>query len=155
MKEALLVIDMQKMFYKGKTKIFMDNACEKINTEISSFRKKGNPVIWIYHTWKFGKLKKGNLEYEFIDLLQKDPNVICIEKTYPNSFRKTELKKILDNQKIDSLKLCGYKAEACVLFTYFGAKKFEYIVSIIKNGVASNSKLGIEIGKLFYGSSII
>jgi nicotinamidase-related amidase len=155
MKEALLVIDMQKMFYKGKTKILMDEASENINMEINNFRKTGKPVIWIHHTWKFGKLKKGNIEYEFIDLLKKDPNEICIEKTYPNSFKKTKLKEILDKQKIDSLKLCGYRAEACVLFTYFGAKKYEYMVSIIKNGVASNSKLGIEIGKLFYGSSMI
>jgi nicotinamidase-related amidase len=155
MKEALLVIDMQKKFYKGRSKLLMDEITKNVNDEIHNFRKSNQPIIWIYHARKYGKLKKGNQEYEFIDTIEKAQNELCVEKTYSNGFRATNLKAVLDNLEIDNLKLCGYKAEACILFTFLGAKKLKYKISILKNGTASSSKLGIKIGELFYKNYLI
>jgi nicotinamidase-related amidase len=140
---ALLVIDMQKMFYKGKTKGYMDNAVENIMRKIDKCRKSNQILIWIQHSRKTGKLKKGNTEYEIIESLRPNDDEVKIEKTFSNSFIKTKLKDILDENKIDRLILCGYKAEACVLHTFLGAKKLGYDVSVVKNGTASSSRLGI------------
>ena len=46
---ALMVIDLQKAFYKGYTKEFMDSASEYINAVLPFFRQSNSPVIWVQH----------------------------------------------------------------------------------------------------------
>jgi hypothetical protein len=58
MNEALLVIDVQKLFYQGTSKRYIDAALPIIKNQIDICRHDGIPVIWIQHLRLFGKLKK-------------------------------------------------------------------------------------------------
>jgi nicotinamidase-related amidase len=155
MNEALLVIDVQKLFYQGTSKRYIDAALPIIKNQIDICRHDGIPVIWIQHLRLFGKLKNGNPEFEVLDELGKKEGERSVVKRYPNSFRKTELQKILESLRISRLRICGYKADSCVLFTFLGARKAGYEAHVITGGTASSSCLGLKIGSMIYKKSMI
>jgi nicotinamidase-related amidase len=45
LKAALMIIDIQKAYYDGRTKPHMDAAAEYINAVIPFFREKALPVV--------------------------------------------------------------------------------------------------------------
>jgi nicotinamidase-related amidase len=155
MKSALLVIDMQKRFYKGKTKKLMDSASLVINTMINDFRDKKLPVIWIQHESKVLRLIKNTELFEIIDILQPTINEERIIKTKMNGFYGTKLNTILQDKNIDNVVVCGYAAQYCVLNTYKGSRKLKYKTSLLKNGIASGSKIAIAIVEKITNSKMV
>ena len=140
MKLALMIIDMQKEFYVGKTLSQMDKAAEYINAVIPLFKEKNLPVIWVQDVDEEDGVIPGSKGFEFIDSLTPPENSIRIHKHYGNSFNKTDCDKILKENEIDTVLLTGYCAEYCVLSTYRGAKDLDYFPVILKNGIASNEE---------------
>jgi nicotinamidase-related amidase len=140
MKAALMIIDMQKAYYQGRTVPLMDAAAEYINAVIPLFEKKGLPVIWVYDEDKEDGVVPGTEGYEFIDSLKPAPGAIKINKNYGNSFNKTDADKILKDNGIDTVVMTGFCAEYCVLSTYRGAKDLDYFPVLLKHGIASVEK---------------
>jgi nicotinamidase-related amidase len=140
MKPALMIIDMQKAYYGGRTVSQMDAAAEYINAVIPMFREKGLPVIWVYNEDEEDGAVPGNEKYEFIDKLKPAPGDIKINKTYGNSFNKTGADQILKEAGVDTIVMTGFCAEYCVLSTYRGAKDLDYFPVLLKNGIASVEK---------------
>ena len=140
MKPALMIIDMQKAYYQGRTVLQMDAAAEYINAVIPMFRGKGLPVIWVYNEDEYDGAVPGNEKYEFIDSLKPESGDIKINKTYGNSFNKTGADEILKEAGIDTIVMTGFCAEYCVLSTYRGAKDLDYFPVLLKNGIASVEK---------------
>jgi nicotinamidase-related amidase len=140
MKLALMVIDMQRAFYKGEVVAQMDRASEYINAVIPMFEKNGLPVIWVQDVDEEDGVVPGTDGFEFIDSLQPKPDAIRIHKTYGNSFNKTDVDMILKEQGIDTVVMTGYCAEFCVLSTYRGAKDLDYFPVLLKNGIASGEE---------------
>ena len=137
MKLALMVIDMQKEFYVGKTKEQMDRATEYINYVIPMFEQKNLPIIWVQDKNEAEGVVPGKEGFEFIDSLKPKSDAIRIHKTYGNSFNKTDVDKILKENNVDTIVMTGFCAEFCVLSTYRGAKDLDYFPVILKNGIAS------------------
>lgn len=137
MKLALMVIDMQKEFYRGETVSQMDKAAEYINYVIPMFEKKGLPIIWVQDVDEGDGVVPGTDGFEFIDALKPKSDAIRIHKTYGNSFNKTDVDKILKDSGVDTVVMTGFCAEFCVLSTYRGAKDLDYFPVILKNGIAS------------------
>jgi nicotinamidase-related amidase len=135
-----MIIDMQKAYYAGPTVPQMDAAAEYINGVIPMFRSKGLPVIWVYNEDEYDGAVPGKEPYEFIDSLKPEPGDIKINKTYGNSFNKTDADKILKEAGVDTVVMTGFCAEYCVLSTYRGAKDLDYFPVLLKNGIASVSK---------------
>ena len=137
MKLGLMVIDMQKEFYRGPIVEQMDRAAEYINAVIPMFEAKGLPIVWVQDMNESDGVVPGKPGFEFIDSLKPGPDAIRIHKTYGNSFNKTDCDKIFKDQGVDTVVMTGFCAEYCVLSTYRGAKDLDYFPVILKNGIAS------------------
>jgi nicotinamidase-related amidase len=144
MKLALMIIDMQKEFYVGKTLSQMDRATEYINAVIPLFEAKELPIIWVQDIDEEDGAVPGTDGFEIIDSLQPKTDSLRIHKRYGNSFNKTECDNILKDNSIDTVVITGFCAEYCVLSTYRGAKDLDYFPVILKNGIASTEESNKE-----------
>jgi nicotinamidase-related amidase len=138
MKLGLMIIDMQKAYYQGPTVEQMDAAAEYINWVIPKFEAKGLPIVWVYNVDDEDKVVPGDPSFEFIDSLKPGIEHLKINKTYGNSFNKTDADKMLKDAGVDTVVMTGFCAEFCVLSTYRGAKDLDYFPVILKNGIASH-----------------
>ncbi len=145
MNYALLVIDMQKAFYGGYAKESMDAACASINAVLPYFRKANSPILWIQHKGEKEGVLPGSPGFELIDPLKPEPGDYRIQKEQVNSFEGTECARILRESKTDIAVIAGFCAEYCVLATYKGAAEEGFFPVILKNGIASGGKEGIEM----------
>ena len=141
MRMALMIIDMEKAYYEGNSKISMDSAVEYINAAIEMFRAKNLPIIWIQDK---GDVAPGEVGFDFIDQLKPQENDYRIIKEYGNSFNKTECANIIKEEKIDTLIITGYCAEYCVLSTYRGALDLDIVPIIFRGSIASGEKENIR-----------
>lgn len=144
MKPALMVIDMQKEYYKGETLTQMDRAAEYINWILPKFEAKGLPVVWVQDIDEEIGVVPGTEGFEFIDSLKPNDGSFRIHKRYGNSFNKTDCDKILKDAGVDTVVMTGYCAEFCVLSTYRGAKDLDYFPVILKDGIASSKESNKE-----------
>jgi nicotinamidase-related amidase len=140
MKEALLIIDMQKASYGGFSQESMDKASETINRAVELFRQKNRPIVWIQdeegHT-------PDSESFQIIDALKPLDGEKRVSKRYMNSFNKTELLDYLTDLSIDTVIITGYNAAYCVLSTYRGALDNDLTPIILKGALASGDEENI------------
>ncbi len=134
MKPALLVIDVQKVYFKRMDQSDVDKPIEVINTAVELFNDHNLPVIYIYHR------NNTSEKHQFIDEIVVPENATKVLKQYGNAFTKTELNDILKELNCNTLFLCGLSATACVKATYQGGDELEYETYLIKNGSMSPSE---------------
>jgi nicotinamidase-related amidase len=146
MKPALLVIDVQKEFYKYSTQTAqsLNNAVEYINIAIALFRAKNLPIVCVQHMNEKDKLIPGEDGFELPEGLNILPSDICIHKTYGNAFNKTDLQGKLHELDVDTVIVTGYCAEFCVLSTFRGAKDLDLTPIILRGALASDSLENIK-----------
>jgi len=135
MKPALIVIDVQNAFLPYMSKTDQEMAIEMMNWAIGAFRKFDLPVIRVYHQSDEWGVKPGAPEFEFapsVQVAETDPKII---KTYPSSFTKTDLDKLLNEKGINTLFLCGLSSTGCVLATYFDAGSHDYKAFMLKDAM--------------------
>lgn len=144
MKLALLIIDLQKAYYRGEGQKSMDEACEYINAILPGFRNKKLPVVWIQHISKYDGAEPGKEGFEFIDQLKPQEGEYHIHKEYGNSFNKTELLDILKKNNVDTVVITGYCAEYCVMSTFRGALDVDLTPVILKGSLASGNRKNIK-----------
>ncbi|MGC1378636.1 MAG: isochorismatase family protein [Anaerolineales bacterium] len=139
MKPALLVIDVQKEFYKSgaQTAQSLKNAVGYINAAIALFRAKNLPIVCVQHMDENEKLIPGEDGFELPEDLNILPSDIRIHKTYGNAFNKTALLGKLQELGVDTVILTGYCAEYCVLATYRGAEDVDLAPIIFRGSLAS------------------
>jgi nicotinamidase-related amidase len=140
MKPALLVIDVQKQFFKFSptTAQSLDDAIEYINAAIELFREKDLPIICIQHVDEENGLVPGEEGFELPESLSVLPSDLHIHKTYGNSFNKTPLKEELQELDVDTVVITGFCAEYCVLSTYRGAQDLDLTPIILRGSLASS-----------------
>ena len=141
---ALMVIDLQKAYYREATKDSMDTACEYINAVLPLFRKRGSPILWVQHMDEEDGVVPGKEGFELLDALKPEPAEPRIRKAYGNSFNRTDCARILAESRPDLVVLTGYCAEHCVLSTYRGAQDLDLLPVILRNGIASGSRKNQE-----------
>lgn len=146
MKPALLVIDIQKQFFKFSptTAQSLNGAIEYINAAIALFREKGLPVICVQHMDEEEKLVPGEEGFELPEELAILPSDLHIHKTYGNSFNKTSLERKLRDSGIDTVIITGFCAEYCVLSTYRGAQDLDLGPIILRGSLASDNLENIK-----------
>lgn len=149
MKPALLVIDIQNKWLNSSPglRACLEHRVEAINSAISLFRKKGLPIIRVYHVDKGEEPLPGTEDFEFlssIDIIKSDTQVI---KNYSNAFNHTKLAKILAQKKVDVVILCGLSATGCVMATYVGAEDHDLHPFLLRNGVAASSELQVRFAE--------
>jgi nicotinamidase-related amidase len=147
MKPALLVIDVQKAFFKisPTTAQSLDEAIETINAAIALFREKNLPVICVQHMNEEDRLVPGQEGFELPDQLNILPSDLHIHKTYGNSFNKTPLASKLQELGVDTVIITGFSAEYCVLSAYRGAQDCDLTAIIFRGALASATPENIKL----------
>jgi nicotinamidase-related amidase len=144
-KAALLVVDVQKAFFKDPaTARLLDSAIEYINAAIDLFRKKDLPVICVQHLEEADNLVPGQEGFDLPESLKILPADVHIHKTYGNSFNKTPLLAELQRHGIDTVIVTGYCAEYCVLSTCRGARDLDLTPIIMRGAIASGVEENIR-----------
>jgi nicotinamidase-related amidase len=144
MKPALLVIDIQKAYFNPKTQTSLDDAIEYTNAAIELFRKKDLPVISVQHMDRENGHVPGSEGYDLPDSLKIKATDLHIHKEYGNSFVKTPLAEELKKLGVDTVILCGFCAEYCVLSTYRGAEALDLTPILLLGSLASPSSKNIR-----------
>ena len=146
MKPALLVVDVQKEFFKFSpaTAQSLDDAIEYINAAIALFREKHLPVICVQHVDEEEKLVPGEEGFELPEALDVLPSDLHIHKTYGNSFNKTPLEDELRERGVDTVIVTGFCAEYCVLSTYRGAQDLDLTPIILRGSLASGTPKNVK-----------
>ncbi len=134
MKPALLVIDVQKAYFKKMDQSAVETPIEVINDVVKLFNKHNLPTIYIYHR------NNTSEKYQYIDEIIVPENATKVLKHYGNAFNNTELENILKELDCNTLFLCGLSATACVKATYLGAKELGYNTYLIKDASMSPNK---------------
>lgn len=119
--EALLVIDMQKALQYSYD--FYD-LINKINLRIEQYRQANSPIIFIQHNDQ--DLERNSELWELSDKLDIQDDDKIVEKKHPNAFYKTDLDKILKNDGIKTLEVCGAQTEYCCNATIIMAHGLGY-----------------------------
>jgi nicotinamidase-related amidase len=146
MKPALLVIDVQKQFFKEDTETekSLTRAMDYIIGAIEIFRKKNLPIVFVQHKEEEYDLVPGTEGFDLPDAFKVLPGDIRITKTYGNSFNQTGLTGQLKALGVDTVILTGYCAEHCVLSTYRGAQDIDLHPILLRNALASGSAENIR-----------
>jgi nicotinamidase-related amidase len=146
MKPALLVIDVQKQFFKNSqtTAQSLHDAIEYINEAIALCREKDVPVVCIQHIDQEEKLVPGEEGFELPEDLDIMPSDLHIHKTYGNSFNKTPLEERLRDLGVDTVIISGFCAEYCVLSTYRGAQDLDLTPIVLRGSLASGNLENIK-----------
>ena len=141
MKPALLVIDVQKKFFKNPTTAqSLNDAIEYINAAIELFRKKHLPIICIQHMDREQGLVPGKDGFELPQNLNILPSDLHVHKTYGNSFNKTPLAEKLRELDVDTVIITGFSAEYCVLSTCRGAEDLNMTPIVLRGSLASDTR---------------
>ncbi|MBI9054902.1 MAG: cysteine hydrolase [Bacteroidales bacterium] len=133
--EALLIIDMQNISFTPETPRWdSDGVIQRINTLATSFRKKGQPVIYIQHDGsKDNFCLPSSKEWKVLDSLDVHCNDLAISKIANNSFYKSILHTTLQQLNIDKLTITGCATDFCVDSTIKSAINHEYKVTVISD----------------------
>lgn len=142
MKTALILIDIQNDYFSnGKMELYepeiAGNNASKI---LQKFRNENLPIIHIQHkstrpdaTFFIPKTKGVEIHNNVKPL--KGEEVII--KHYPNSFRDTDLLKILKEKNIEKLVICGMMTHMCVDATTRASKDFGFDCIVIGDACAT------------------
>ena len=133
MKEALILIDIQNMYFtEGTYKLHKpEEAAEKAAKILEKFRKEGKPVIHVRHMFKVDGLENGGYLLEFNEAVKPKENEIIVSKNYPSSFLKTNLKEVLDKLEIGKLTIVGMMTHMCIDTTVRAAQDYAYDVTVV------------------------
>jgi nicotinamidase-related amidase len=145
-KPALLVIDVQKEFFKTSptTAQSLNSAIEYINAAIALFRNRHLPVICIQDKDEGSNVVPGSEGFDLPDSLNILPSDLHIIKTSSNAFNKTQLADALRELEVDTVILTGYCAEYCVLSTCRGAPDAGFMPILLRGALASSTPENIR-----------
>lgn len=151
MKNALLVLDVQKIYTLVDSPYYVSDAGEiigKINDIIATFEKRADLVIFIKHEHDTDgsdsgrmfdyagemtevEFQKGSVEAEFDEKLLLLPNAKIVVKHRYNAFVGTSLQAILKENHIDKVTICGFMTNFCCESTARYAHDVDYFVDFI------------------------
>lgn len=145
MKAALIVIDIQKAFFKRspETARSLEEAIMVTNEAIALFRSRQLPVICVQHHNEASGVVPGSDGFLLPEHLNIRPDDLHIVKTYGNAFAKTGLAGELAALGVDTVVLTGYCAEFCVLSTYRGALDLDLTPILLRGAIASRNPQNI------------
>jgi nicotinamidase-related amidase len=135
---ALVVIDVQNKWLPMMDEKGKESSLSLINAFMKFFRYYGYPIIVVYHTSPEQGPEPGSEAFNYPPAIGIAEGDLKITKNFSNAFKKTELNKILQERKCNTLFLCGLSAVGCVLATYFGAQDLDYRVFMIKDALLSH-----------------
>jgi len=115
MKRALLVIDVQNIYFSDKMLVtYPEGSLEKILQAMDGAAASGVPVVVVQHSASsMAAFSKGSEGWKLHPEIAKRKYDLLVEKTLPGSFTGTELESWLREHGIDTIVICGYMTQMC------------------------------------------
>jgi nicotinamidase-related amidase len=142
---ALLVIDIQNDYFpRGAMELEgAEAAGEKAGKAIQAFRSRGLPVIHVRHL----SVRPGSTFFipgtagaEIHASVRPSGEEPIVEKNFPNSFRNTGLKDLLEKQGIKNLAVAGMMTHMCVDATVRHAADLGYRITLLGDACATRAQ---------------
>lgn len=139
---ALLIIDIQNDYFPGG-KMELDRAAAaaaRARQALDKFRKLGRPVIHVQHLSArpsatfFIPGTEGAEIYPLVAPIEGEP---VVKKTFPNSFRDTDLKARLEKGGIKKLAVAGMMTHMCVDASVRQAFDLGFACTVLSDACAS------------------
>lgn len=133
MKEALILIDIQNMYFaEGEYKLHEpERAAEKAAKILNKFRNENKPIIHVKHMFNVAVSDNGDYLLDFNEAVKPKDGEIVVSKNYPNAFLKTNLYDELKKVNADSLVIVGMMSHMCIDTTVRAAQNYDYKVTVI------------------------
>lgn len=135
--KALLILDPQNDFFEEHNPNLsaFQATVPVINAAIAIFRDQHLPIIFVQHTSK--RKPEGSDLWKIYPHFSHHPDDICLNKNHYSAFWQTDLETILKAKQIDSVIVCGYLSEFCVLSTLRAAMERGFEAAILEGSIAS------------------
>ena len=142
---ALVIIDIQNDYFPGgKMELEgADVAAEKAKQALHHFRSRSLPVIHIKHL----SVRPGSTFFipgtegaEIRDAVRPLEGETVVEKNFPNSFRSTKLKELLDQNGVKNLVVAGMMTHMCVDASVRQAADLGYKVTLLADACATRAQ---------------
>jgi nicotinamidase-related amidase len=142
---ALLIIDIQNDYFPGGAMQLegAEAAGAKAGAAIKKFRDKGLPVVHIRHlSVRPGAtfFLPGTRGVEIHSSVQPASGETVIEKNFPNAFRNTGLKQLLEQQNIKNLVVAGMMTHMCVDASVRHAADLGYKITLLGDACATRAQ---------------
>lgn len=157
MKKALIVIDVQNIYTNKKSELYCKDSkktIERINGLIVEFEKKKLPIIYVKHVHKAdgsdtGRMfdfagpvddfnfKSNSPDVEFDKNLKVVKNAQILIKNRYSSFVGTDLEKILKQNQVSTVVICGFMTNFCCESTSRDAHDKDYYVDFISDATGA------------------
>lgn len=142
MKQALIIIDVQKDYFKGGRMELSGarEAADNAGRVLDHFRAKKLPVIHVQHIAAdpaAGFFLPGTAGIEIDERVKPAAGEKLITKHYPNSFRETDLLNYLRSNNIKELVITGMMTHVCVDATVKAAKDYGIDCIVIADATAT------------------
>ena len=142
MNACLILVDLQNDYFVGGNMALANikQAAENAQQLLGKFRNTGLPVIHIQHISArpgatfFLPHTKG---VEINEMVSPITGEIVVKKNYPNSFRGTELLKILKKSEKDTVVICGAMSHMCVDATTRAAFDYDFKCVVVEDACAT------------------
>lgn len=147
-KQALVVVDIQNEYFsEGKLPLVgIDEAAANAALIIESARQKGHTVIHVRHEMPSTDAPIFTPNSDGIEINETVKPVegeTVIVKHFPNSFRETPLKEILDKDGIQEVIVIGAMSHMCIDATVRASVDFGYKTTTVHDACAT---LDLEFG---------
>lgn len=141
-KRAVVVVDLQNDYWpSGKWPLVgIEAAAANASKVIQKARSDGDAVIHIRHEFQgpqapfFAAGTEGAEINSAVRPLEGEPVVV---KAYPNAFRETGLKRMLDDKGIDEVVLVGAMSHMCIASTARAASDHGYATVVVHDACAT------------------
>jgi nicotinamidase-related amidase len=142
---ALLIIDIQNDYFPGGAMELegADAAGGKASAALKAFRGKNQPVIHVRHlSARPGStfFLPGTKGAEIHSSVAAGKGETVVEKNFPNAFRSTGLREILEKQQIKNLVVAGMMTHMCVDATVRHAADLGYKVTLLGDACATRAQ---------------
>jgi len=142
MNRALLLVDLQNDYFPGGKMelVGITEAAAQAQVLLAEFRRRGWPTYHLQHV----AIRKGAPFFlpgtpgvEIQASIAPLPSETVIEKHFPNSFRDTGLREILEAAGIKELVICGAMSHMCIDATTRAAVDLGFTCTVIHDACAS------------------
>jgi nicotinamidase-related amidase len=141
-KRAIIVVDLQNEYLSsGRLPLVgIEKAVSNAARVIDSARTQGDFLINVRHespTADAPFFAAGSTNVEIIPAVSPSDDETVIVKQYPNAFRGTGLKAMLDDKGVEEVVVIGAMSHMCIDATSRAAADFGYTVTVVHDACAT------------------
>lgn len=142
LKRALIVVDFQNDYFPGGLWVLkgIEPAADNAARLLSAARASGDLVVHVRHeatTNDAPFFKPGSVGAQIHPKVLNLKNEHVVVKRFANSYRETDLKKVLDQNNIKQVVICGAMTNNCIDAITRASNDFEYDCVVIHDACAA------------------